>query len=199
MAAEIQCSEIKWGEAIRVKFGFAGLTPRHAVPIIRELIEDQWPKMRRPRQCVYVIRLCGPVAVDYGSEHSPVIYIGEGNAYSRLYNHAGWISSLLVSVPNTEIEIRIAQVARRNQPDLYRHIEADLIAWFFEDFHALPWFNRQRERSKERKYSYSHEAELELRRHLGVGAGNTFLWAIRPTHNNDQHAAYCKGRVAADA
>lgn len=193
MAAPIKNTEITWLEPVRVRFGFSGLTPEYAVPIIRQLMHDQWPETRRPTQCVYVIRLRGQVSVAYGLIHSPVIYIGEGSAYDRLYKHANWISSLLVSVPNAEIEIHVAEVARKNHVDLYRYIEADMIKWFVEENGVLPWFNRQQERSKEGQYSYERTAEQELRRHLGIGAGNSFLWAIRPTHNNDQFEAYNKG------
>jgi hypothetical protein len=193
MAALIKSSEIKWLEPVRVRFGFSGLTPDYAVPIVRQLLRDQWPEVRRPTQCVYVIRLRGEVSVAYGSTHSPVVYIGEGSAYDRLYNHANWLSTLLVSVPNIEIEVRIAEVARRNHTDLYRYIEADLIKWFISDVGMLPWFNRQREKSKEGHYDYDKAAEQELRRHLGIGAGNAFLWAIQPTHNNDQFEPYNTG------
>ena len=192
MPAPIKKSEIKWSDPIRVKFGFSGLTPNYAVPIIRKLMHDQWPEIRRPKQCVYVIRLRGKVAVAYGNSYSPVIYIGEGLAYDRLYNHVNWISSLLVSVPNTEIEVHVAQVARKNHNKLYRYIEADMIKWFIDDFGTLPWFNRQREKSKENLYDYDNDAEQELRRHLGIGAGNNFLWAIKPTHNNIQFESYNK-------
>ncbi len=191
--ATIKSSEVTWADPIRVRFGFTGLTEEYAVPIIRQIVQDQWPEIRRPTQCVYVIRLRGQVAIAYQHAHSPVIYIGEGNAYDRLYNHANWISSLLVNVPNLEIEIHIAEVARKNHTELYQYIEADLIKWFLDDFGVLPWFNRQRERSKEDQYSYEKSAEQELRRRLGTGSGNTFLWAIRPTHNNNQYEPYCKG------
>ena len=199
MAAKIKSTEITWSDPVRVRFGFTGLTAEYAIPIIRQIMQDQWPQIRRPSQCVYVIRLCGQVAVAYGERHSPVIYIGEGSAYDRLYSHANWISPLLVSVPNIEIEIRVAEVARKNHTSLYQFIEADMIKWFFGDFGMLPWFNRQRERSKEDRYSYEVDAEKKLRQHLGIGSGNTFLWAIRPTHTNDQSGAYDKGATASSA
>ena len=193
MPAEIKRSEIRWVDPVQIKFGFTGLASDYAVPIIREMLKDQWPEIRRPSQCVYVVRLRGEVAVSYGERHSPVIYIGEGNAYGRIYSHVNWISSLLVSVPNMEIEVQIAEIARRNHTSLCEYIEADMIRWFHEDIGALPWFNRQRERSKEKAHSYEHEAESSLRRRLGVGSGSSFLWAIRPTQINDQYAPYGKG------
>lgn len=108
MAAMIKDKEIEWKGAVRIQFGFTGLSERQAIPIIRRLLSDQWPVVRRPRQCAYVIRLRGEVAVAYGGRQSPVIYIGEGNAFHRLYNHARWISNLLLNVPRAEIEVHIA-------------------------------------------------------------------------------------------
>jgi hypothetical protein len=195
MSAKIKSSEIRWSEPIKIKFGFTGLSATHAVPIIRELIQDSWPEIRRAQQCVYVIRLKGQVAVAYGEEISPVIYIGEGDAYARLYSHAKWISTLVVSVPNVELEIHIAEVARKNLSDLYKYIEADLIEWFRQDYQQLPWFNRQRETSKTDWYDYEPDAKKELRSRLGIGSGSKFLWAIRPTHNNDQFESYSKGKL----
>jgi len=195
MPALIKSTEISWCEPIRVRFGFTGLTSEQAIPIIRQLIQAEWPEMQRYNQCVYVVRLQGTVAVSYKSDHSPVIYIGEGNAFIRLYDHAYWISSLLVSIPNTQIEIHIAQVARKNHASLYQYIEADMIKWFADGFGMLPWFNRQRERSKESHYEYDQDAEQKLRKHLGIGSGNKFLWAIKPLPNNDQHEPYEKGMV----
>lgn len=157
------------------------------------MIQKEWPTIRRPKQCVYIIRLSGNVAVAYGERHSPVIYIGEGNAYNRLYSHAAWLASLLVSVPNISIKVHIAQVARPNHKSLYQHIEADMIKWFSEKYEMLPWFNQQRERSKEGGYVYSPDAEKELRRYLLNGSGNSFLWSIRPTKDNDQYDHYAKG------
>jgi hypothetical protein len=192
MPVAIKNTEITWSEPVRLRFGFSGLTAEYAIPIIRKLIQDEWPELRRPSQCVYVIRLHGEVAVTYKENHSPVIYIGEGNAYSRLYNHAHWISSLLVSIPNMQIEIHIAEIARKNKKSLYKYIEADMIKWFVDEFDVLPWFNRQRESSKESIYVYDNDAEHDLRKHLRVGQGNKFLWAIRPLQNNDQYKAYEK-------
>jgi hypothetical protein len=193
MPALIKESEIAWADPVKIRFGFSGFSAEHALPIMRAIIQETWPTIRRPNQCVYVIRLIGDVAVDYPGGFSPVIYIGEGNVYSRLYQHANWLASLVASVPQVGIEVQIAEVARRNHDTLYQYIEADLIRWFAEERQSLPWFNRQRERGKEEHYEYEPEAERALRRRLGVGAGNAFLWAIKPTHNNDQHEPYAKG------
>ena len=193
MAAPIKGSEISWSDSISIKFGFTGLSILQTTPIIRQIIQANWPIIRRRKQCVYIIRLSGNVAVSYADKHSPVIYIGEGNAYDRLYNHAAWLASLLVSVPNLSVNVHIAEVARKNHQSLYQYIEADMIKWFAEKYGMLPWFNQQRERSKEGHYVYHAEAEKKLRQHLLNGSGNSFLWSIRPTKNNDQYSQYRKG------
>jgi hypothetical protein len=197
MLATIKESEIVWAEPVRIRFGFTGLTAGRALPIMRSILQEAWPNIRRPKQCVYVIRLTGEVAVDYQGGFSPVIYVGKGNAYSRLYNHANWLASLVSSIPQTAVAVHIAEVARRGHGTLYEYIEADMLRWFAEDYKSVPWFNRQRERGKESHYEYTPGAQRTLRSHLGVGGGNTFLWAIRPTHNNDQHEPYAKGISAA--
>lgn len=196
MPALIKESEITWAEPVRIHFGFTGITAEYAVPIMRNIMQKDWPPIRRPSQCVYIIRLTGEVAVAYGDEHSPVIYIGEGNAYVRLYDHIKWLAALLVSVPQMGIEVRIAEVARRNHDTLYQHIEADLLYWFSEAYGTLPWFNRQRERSKEAQYDYERATRNALRRQLGVDSKEKYLWAIRPTHHNDQFEPYGKGAKA---
>jgi hypothetical protein len=193
MPAPIKESEVTWLDRVKIRFGISGFTAEHAIPIMRATMQETWPTMRRPTQCVYVIRLVGEVAIDYPGGFSPAIYIGEGKAYGRLYQHANWLASLVASVPQVGIEVRVAEVARRNHDTLYQYIEADLLRWFAEDYSSLPWFNRQRERGKESQYDYEPEAERSLRRHLGVGAGNAFLWAIKPTHNNQQYDSYAKG------
>lgn len=196
--AAIKASEIVWAEPVRIHFGFTGLTAERALPIMRSILQETWPKIRRPKQCVYVIRLTGEVAVDYKGRFSPVIYVGKGNAYSRLYKHTNWLASLVSSIPQTAIAIHIAEVARRGHSTLYENIEADMLRWFAEDYKSVPWFNRRRESSKESRYEYTTDAQRTLRSHLGVGGGNSFLWAIRPTHNNDQHEPYDKGSRAAE-
>lgn len=196
MYAPIRESEITWAEPVRIQFGFAGIAEKHAITIMREIMQESWPEIRRELQCVYIIRLTGDVAVAYRDKHSPVIYIGAGNAYARLYKHIEWLASLVVSVPQLGIEVRIAQVLRKNKETLYQHIEADLLRWFCEDYATLPWFNRQRERSKEGKYEYEPSVEQFLRGQLGVGKGTSYHWAIRPTKINDLHEPYDKGAVA---
>jgi len=186
MYVSITSHNIVWHDPVVLQFGFTGLMEEDAISVVRRAIKLQFPpSLTYYQQCVYVVKLGGEVAVAYDNDFSPVIYIGEGNAANRLYGHAQWIARLLMSVPNTRVAIHIAEVKRRNNTELCEYVEADLIKWFVEKYGMLPWFNRQRERSKESIYSYAADAERSLRQVIAVGSGNSFLWALRPTHNNE--------------
>lgn len=187
MPAPITPQNVVWYDSIKLRFGFTGLNEVGATHIVRRIISENFPPIvTYSDQCLYVVRLRGSVAVAYGEKFSPVLYVGEGNAKNRLYAHAPWLARLLLSVPNLEIEIHVAEVKRQNHQNLCEFVEADMIRWFREDYGYLPWFNQQRERSKEECYEYVPEVEKKLRSLLSIGSGNTFLWAIRPTHNNEE-------------
>ncbi len=194
MPKPIKLQNVTWHPSINLQFGFVGLHEDDATHIVRRIVRDKFsPALKYTDQCLYVMRLKGPVAVAYGEKFSPVIYIGEGNAPSRLHGHAPWIARLLLSVPNIAIDLHVAEVKRQNHTDLCEYVEADMIRWFRDDYGVLPWFNQQRERSKEGHYIYQQDAKVKLKSMLGVGSGSSFLWAIRPTHNNlDTWQSYIK-------
>jgi hypothetical protein len=194
MPATVTSQSVVWHDSIKLKFGFTGLDEADATHIVRRIVGEGFPpSLKYTEQCLYVVRLRGPVAVAYGERFSPVLYIGEGNAKNRLQGHASWLARLLLSVPNLEIELNIAEVKRQNNTDLCEYVEADMIFWFWQDYGYLPWFNQQRERSKEAYHAYSPETEKKLCALISVGSGNSFIWAIRPTHNNsDAWAPYAK-------
>jgi len=194
MPSPISSQNVVWHDSIKLRFGFTGLDEEDATRIVRRIITKSFPSsLRYTGQCLYVARLRGVVAVAYGDRFSPVLYIGEGNAKNRFYEHAPWLARLLLSVPNLEIELHVAEVKRQNNTDLCEYVEADMIHWFREEYGYLPWFNQQRESSKEGYYEYMPDTEKKLRALISVGSGNTFLWAIRPTHNNsDAWTPYSK-------
>ncbi len=198
MAAEIKLSELTPHDPVEIKFAFSGLREKHAQKIMRDIIRDGWPGQKRPKQSVYAIRLAGEVAVAYKRSFSPVTYIGEGNAFDRVYKHTNWLVPLLLSVPQLSLEVRIVEVARKNHLSLYQNVEADLLRWFSDDHGGVPWFNRQGEPSKHDCYDYHPEAVKELKKMISIGSGNTFRWAIQPTRNNDHYHHYTKG-MASDA
>ena len=198
MPAEIKVSEITWQEPVGVAFGlFSSLTEKQAQQIMRGIISASWPKKQRLGQRVYLIRLTGDVAVQYPRGFSPVVYIGEGSAYSRLYNHTHWLVPLVQSIPQLGVQVRVAKIQRKNQPNLYKNVEADLIRCFSNQYGSIPWFNKQWEPSKEGKYQYTQGAARDLWTRVAVGSGNSFRWAIQPTPINEQHGPYSKGVVKA--
>lgn len=187
MPAQITSRNVDWHDSIKIQFGFTGLDELDATHIVRRIISESFPpSITYTKQCLYVVRLRGTVAVAYGEQFSPVLYVGEGNAKDRLQGHAKWLARLLLSVPNLEVELHVAEVKRQNNTDLCEFVEADMIRWFHEECGYLPWFNQQRERSKENRYEYEIDVERKLRSLLSIGSGNKFLWAIRPTHNNEE-------------
>jgi hypothetical protein len=189
----VTSNHIRWREPISVQFGFSGIDSNEAVILTRLRLKAQFPDLDKPSQCVYVVRLKGQVAVAYGDEISPTIYIGEGNAAGRLYAHANWIADLLVAVPNAEIEIKVADCVRKNDNNLCQYVEADLIATFVERYKCLPWFNRQREKKHEGKRQYDDTVIKQFKQRIGKVQGSNYLWAIRPTPNNRQFAHYDTG------
>jgi hypothetical protein len=193
MAASVTQQHIRWREPISIRFGFTGINPEEASLLARKRMREQFPELDRPSQCVYVVRLKGDVAIAYGEDFSPVIYIGEGNAASRLHGHAEWIAELLVAVPNAEIEVRVADCVRTNDTNLCQYVEADLIAAFVEKYRYLPWFNRQREKKFRGKRTYAPEVWSEFNQRIGKVQGSRYIWAIRPTSNNSQYEAYSTG------
>lgn len=184
---------IRWRPPINIKFGFSGITPDESISLVRKRLKEQFPTLDKPNQCVYVVRLRGPVAVDYEGDFSPVIYIGEGNAATRLHNHANWIAELLIAVPNAEIEVRVADCVRKNDVKLCQYVESDLISLFVDEYSCLPWFNRQKEAKYRGKRIYSDGLRAEFAKRIGKVSGSKYIWAIRPTHNNAQYAAYRTG------
>lgn len=192
--AFVTTQHIRWREPIVVRFGFSGINSEEAAILVRSRLRTQFPNLDRPSQCVYVVRLKGGVAIAYGGDFSPTIYIGEGNAAARLHGHADWIAELLIAVPNTEIEVRVADCVRTNDTKLCQYVEADLIAEFISKYSCLPWFNRQRETKHEGKRDYSPEVRTDFNQRIGKVQGSRYIWAIRPTANNSQYAPYARGQ-----
>lgn len=185
--------------SVPLAFPFSSyVAPGLASKIVKSLISDQWPEVRRPKQCVYVIRTTGAIAVQYGELFSPVLYIGEGDVYNRLtQGHApSWLAPLMLDVPQIQVEVKIFQIQRRKNQNLFRNIEADLLLWFSTEHGMLPWFNQQLEPAKHNQYKYDAAADRILRRSIQLGAGNRFRWAIQPTHNSATHAHYQKSGSA---
>jgi len=195
MAVDIEEADIRHLGVITVDFPLRGdVDLVVASRMMKHILAEQWPDQSRWDQSVYVVRVRGPVAIGYPNGVSPVLYVGEGNAYLRLQTHAAtWLTELAVSIRQMTMEFDVLEVARSDQPELHKNIGADLIRWFFEQNGSLPWFNRRRERSKESQFGYTDGAYKTLNALISVGSGNKFLWEIKPTKNNSSWKSYQAG------
>ena len=166
----------------------------HLVTILRALIRERFPELKRPGQSVYVVCCVGPHVIDYPKRASSTVYIGEGKARDRLHTHAGkWIADLLRDLPECGIEIAVLEPALPNNAEFYRFVEGDLLAMFRERFGCLPLCNSQSEKVTALRYDYTHEAMKHLRALLDVGRGNKPTWSVRPRRGNQFYSDYHTG------
>lgn len=170
------------------------LEREHLVTILRALIRERMPELRRPGQSVYVVRVVGPYVIDYPKRASPTVYIGEGKAEGRLVTHAGnWIADLLRDLPECELEIALLEPALPNRTDFYRCVEGDLLAMFKSRFGCLPLCNSQSEKVTAEQYEYTTDAKKHLRSLIDVGKGNKPRWSVRPRRGNAFYNDYYTG------
>ncbi len=170
------------------------LKREHLVTILRALIRENLPELKRPGQSVYVVRLVGPQVIDYPKRASPTVYIGEGKAEVRLVTHAGnWLANLLVDLPECGLEIVVLEPALPNRPDFYKCVEGDLLSMFKRRFGCLPLCNSQSEKVTAEQYEYTADAKTHLRSLIDVGKGNKPQWSVRPRRGNRFYNDYYTG------
>lgn len=146
-------------------------------------------------RCVYVIRMTGDFVLSYPNGISPVLYIGRGSAFGRLSSHLHrWLHEVEGFGKDVGIEIRVCRPRRKNLPEMFKYVEADLIAQFASKFDSIPFFNSRRERSYEDWASYTSSDEKQLRAAIGVGSGKRPKWAIQPTPSNRNYDLYYRGQ-----
>jgi hypothetical protein len=149
-------------------------------------------------RCVYVIRMQGDFVIAYPDRWSPVLYIGRGSAFGRLSSHLRrWLHEVEGFGKDVRVEIRVCRARRRHFPDMFKYVEADLIADFFNRYGAIPFFNSRREPSFEDCVWYTDRDERQLRAAIGVGSGKRPRWAIAPTPANKNYDVYHKGHALA--
>jgi hypothetical protein len=162
--------------------------------IVRKLktgLEDQGYSPKGLLKGVYVIRITGSFMIAYDKCDSPVLYIGRGQAFWRVAMHIKrWAKDVRNFGHDCGLEFRFMLPARRNRPDYFKNVEADLIKMFVKKNGDLPFYNKCRERSFEGKIPYSVNQERMFRRNLGVGQGRRFRWAIKPTPGNRDYTTY---------
>lgn len=150
-------------------------------------------------RCVYVIRMSGDFLVAYPWGNSPVLYIGRGEAFDRLSAHMKrWLHEVGGFGKDVGIQIRVCRPRRKNAAELFKYVEADLIARFAEKFGCIPFFNSRREGSYEECVDYTDTDEKQLRASIGVGSGKRPRWAIAPTPANPNYEVYHRGHCNAE-
>jgi hypothetical protein len=147
-------------------------------------------------RCVYVIRMVGEFTVAYPDDNSPVLYIGRGDASVRLGAHLRkWLAEVRKFGREVGIEVRICRPRRRSHAELFKYVEARLIAQFQEQNGSIPFFNSRRERSYEFGARFTQTDERKFRAALGNGRRKPAQWAIAPTPSNPNYDVYHKGHT----
>lgn len=135
-------------------------------------LQDQGYQPVDLERCVYVIRMKGDFVIAYPWQRSPVLYIGRGAAFGRLSSHLRrWLYEVEGFGKDVRIEIRVCRPRRRNLPDMFKYVEADLIARFVERYGSLPFFNSRHEKSYERCVEYTDKDQAQLTAAVGIGRG----------------------------
>jgi len=189
---------ITWAEPIVLDFASA-LQEAKLLSALRKQLRNKIADLGSPGdldRCVYVVRMKGPVVVAYPNGDSPVLYVGRGDAPKRLAAHLkNWPHDVHRFGDSVGVELRICIPRWPNRTEFFKNVEADLIAWFQEDYGAIPFFNSRLETSYSEVIDYLPTHKKDLKRALGVGSGNKPEWAIRPLRSNKSHAVYEKGWV----
>ena len=106
-----------------------------------------------------------------------------------------WLGEVETFGKDVRIEIRVCRPRRRRSPELFKFVEANLIALFSKRYGCIPFFNRRREHSFEDRASFTRTDEKFFSAAIGIGRGKRPRWAIAPTPANRNYDAYFKGWV----
>ncbi|MNS36129.1 hypothetical protein D3C72_683150 [compost metagenome] len=161
---------LKWES---VEFAAADVSGWNAFK--RAVDVTQYPNLLSDR-AVYVIRICRPFAFSYDKGHSPVAYIGKGQAQARITSHLkSWIPHLSKTIPGLRIKIYFCEPKVPRSGTICEGVEADLIQRFLDRYGERPLRNRNTPtKAGARVYAQS---QLHI---LHPGKGSRFQWAIRP-------------------
>jgi hypothetical protein len=160
-----------WQKNVVPKLNSAGMNPRDI------------------SRSVYVIRLNGDFAVDYGKGESPAVYVGEGNFATRINSHKTWVNEIKELVGDFTFQVCIATPRVKNNAEAYLDTEAALLHRFGQLFGTAPLWNKQFETRRCEHYEYSERSlDFALRKRSGA----KYKWAIRPMRACIFHEAYQK-------
>lgn len=149
----------------------------------RSFVSDASPEIIRAlqsRNAVYVIRTARPFSFAYEKAHSPVIYIGKGQAKTRLTSHLRtWLLALTEKIPSMKIEVSVCSPRAPWHGQVCEEVEADLIYLFEQQFGTVPVRNRRREYAK-----YPHTYERAGLAVLRPGRGRGYVWGLTPLRSS---------------
>lgn len=191
-------ASLVWLESIELKpdrsLGTEAATVKTLRRELTDALTDQGYTAVDLKRCVYVIRMKGDFVIAYPWRRSPVLYIGRGSALGRLSTHLSrWLHEVDDFGKDVAIEIRVCRTRRRNVGEMFKYVEADLIAQHRERFGAIPFFNSRRETSYEDCVDYTDTDEALMRASLGVGKGKRPRWAIAPAPANKNYEVFHRG------
>lgn len=183
--------DITWLEPIRLRLSEDDDTEKLIVRLKSHIKEANISKLDRS---VYIIRMAGSFVVAYPRGPSPVVYIGRGDSVSRLAKHLKrWATGVFTWGSDTTIEIRILRPSRKNRPDYFKNVEADLLELFSVRYGGLPLINKRYEHKYEGLVDYGPSQETRLHQSIGIGKGNRHKWAIKPLPSNEHYDTYFRG------
>jgi len=131
-------------------------------------------------KAVYVIRLKSPFSINYPLEHTPVLYIGEGQVVKRLLAHRKWIKRLQGLGYSFGLEVAVCSPRVKKNAIAYKFFEAHLLRVFKDTYGSLPLKNKNKELIAT-NHLYSKSATTNV---LGPGSGTKRMWAIQPLPSN---------------
>ena len=127
-------------------------------------------------RAVYVIRVRRPFSFAYDKGHSPVAYIGKGQAQKRITAHLrSWMPELAKRIPDLRIRIYYCEPKVRWHGSNCEGVEADLIAAFVETYGGRPLRNRNTPTDWYQRIYAPKELHV-----LHPGKGGGFHWALTP-------------------
>ena len=195
--SEITHGDVKFLRPIHLDFEAALEDDDRIVRIlnsqIREALGANGAAAERLRRAVYVVRMTGSFIIQYSRFPSPVLYIGRGNASTRLAQHLQrWLCDVHTFGSDASVELRIVVPRRRNKENYYMNVEADLLHWFVDRYGQLPMINRRKESSYASRVDHK-AATKPLKDLITTGKGYRPQWAIKPLPSNPLHKVYNTG------